>query len=165
MENVDSVKILELATKYANSGEKWHFHILTPECKLNTQGKYSLVLENGTTEAVSVCYSDKPFMDIGKELVQLLHGKDVIKTKDEKKVALPSEEVKKMLGRAEELIKEGIFWHHHMLFPYCKFNNHKGSWVIVFEDAQNNKIIESISTNEPKNDLQYIENLFYSQKK
>ena len=32
-------------------------------------------------------------------------------------------------------------------------------------DLYRNEIIESATDNEPKTDLQYIENLFYSQKK
>ena len=52
-----------------------------------------------------------------------------------------------------------------MLFPYCKFNKNKGKWTIIFEDKEKNEIIESITDTEPKTDLQYIEALFYSQKK
>ena len=52
-----------------------------------------------------------------------------------------------------------------MLFPGCKYNKHGDKWVIVFEDMEKGEIIESISEDEPKSDLQHIEGLFYSQKK
>lgn len=147
------------------NGDSWHFHILTPQCQLNTEDKYSLILENTTSNKTLVCYSEVPYMNIGKELVQLLHGKDVMKNQKEKKEQPPSSGVEKLLARAKELNKQGKFWHHHMLFPHCLFNKYKGKWTIVFEDKERNEKIESITDREPKTDLQYIENLFYSQKK
>ncbi len=158
-------EIKKTAQEYATSGIKWHFHILTPECKLNTTKEYALILENASNDTKYVCYSETPYMTIGKELVQLLHGKNVIKKDEEKKELPPSPQVEKLIQRAKELTEKGIFWHHHMLFPYCSFNNQKGKWVIIFEDKENNTIIESISETEPKSDLQHIEALFYSQKK
>ncbi len=165
MKKVRSDEIKRLAKEYSESKNKWHFHILTPECQLNKENNYALILENCSTNETSICYSDKPYMDIGKELVQLLHGTDVITKKDEKKKLAPSIEVGKLLKRATMLNQQGKFWHHHMLFPYCMFNNNRGKWTIIFEDKEKNEIIESITNEEPKNDLQYIETLFYSQKK
>ena len=75
--SVDEIK--KLAQQYSLKGNKLHFHILTPECHLNKVGKYALILESADNDKAFVCYSEKPHMDIGKELVQLLHGKDVIK--------------------------------------------------------------------------------------
>ncbi|OQY64746.1 hypothetical protein B6D29_04650 [Microgenomates bacterium UTCPR1] len=158
-------KMKGIAEGYALKGIRWHFHILTPECKLNSVKKYALIIENAEDNIVYVCYSEKPYMNIGKELVKLLHGTDVIKEKGERKELLPSSKVNRFLERAKELNKEGKFWHHHMLFPYCKFNKNIGKWTILFEDNENSEVIESISDNEPKGDLQHIEALFYSQKK
>jgi hypothetical protein len=104
-------------------------------------------------------------MDIGKTLVQLLHGNDVIKTEAEPKLLPPSLEVIKIIKRAQDSNKAGKFWHHHMLFPDCIYNKNPGQWAIVFEDQVNKEVITSLSADEPKNDLQYIENLFYQQKK
>ena len=160
---VDEIK--RIAREYAQKGIKWHFHILTPECKLNEVKEYVLILENAVDEKCYACFSPTPYMNIGKELVQLLHGNDVIKSEDETKVVPPSTQVEKLLLRANSLTEKGIFWHHHMLFPYCKYNKNKGKWMILFEDMENNEVIESISESEPKNDLQHIEALFYSQKK
>ena len=158
-------QIKHLAQEYSKSQVNWHFHILTPECQLNETDQYALVLENTDSGETHVCYSASPYMDIGQELVKLLHGDEVIKEESEEKPQPPSPQVEKMLLRAKEMIKANKFWHHHMLFPGCKFNQHGKKWVIVFEDSENNEVIESISDDEPKNDLQHIEALFYSQKK
>ncbi len=160
---IDEIK--RIAKGYVLNGIKWHFHILTPECKLNNVNEYSLILENAKNENIYICLSPTPYLVVGKELVQLLHGTDVIKGKNEKKEVQPSVQVKKILERAKALNERGIFWHHHMLFPYCKFNQNKGKWTILFEDKENKCVIESISETEPKGDLQYIEALFYDQKK
>lgn len=160
---IDEIK--KTAEEYSLKGVKWHFHILTPECQLNDVKKYALILENSRDETIYVCYSTEPYMNIGKELVQLLHGSDVIKDKDEKKEIPASAQVEKLLSRAKILNEQGKFWHHHMLFPYCKYNKNKGKWTILFEDKENNEVIEGVTDNEPKNDLQYIEALFYNQKK
>ena len=104
-------------------------------------------------------------MGVGKKLVQLLHADDVIKDKKKQKKLPPSTPVKKLITRANQLTSKGTFWHHHMLFPGCKFNNHNHKWVIIFEDQEKGEIIESVTNNEPKNDLQHIEALFYSKKK
>lgn len=155
----------ELAKECARSGKSWHFHILTPECKLNSSGKYALVLENTTDGKEYIVYSDTPFMGIGKTLITLLHGNDVMKGETEPKPTPPSKMVERILTRVKELMAKGIFWHHHMLFPGCKYNTHGDQWVIVFEDKEQGEIIESVSDSEPKSDLQYIEGLFYGQKK
>lgn len=163
MEKASVEEIKKLAEQYSNEGVKWHFHILTPECQLNDQEKYALLLETANNKAF-ICYSEEPYMNIGKELVQLLHGKDVIKNESDEKEKVLSGAVKKILQRAKELNKQGVFWHHHMLFPYCRFNKNLGKWTIIFEDQERNETIESVTDTEPKNDLRHIEILFYKQK-
>lgn len=160
---VDEIK--SLAKQFSAGKKKWHFHILTPNCQLNDFHKYALVLENVTDNQSYVVYSNEPYMGIGKELVTLLHGTDVVKDETEKKASPPSIQVSNLLARAKELSSKGIFWHHHMLFPGCKYNKHGIKWVIVFEDQEKRETIEIVSDTEPKSDLQYIEGLFYSQKK
>ena len=158
-------QIKQKAREFAQNNKRWHFHILTLECQLNETREFALILENITDNEEFVSYSDKPYMGLGEELVKLLYGSDVITDNQEKKLGEPSISVKKMLKRAKELNQKGVFWHHHMLFPGCKFNQYKDKWVIVFEDKEQGKIIESISDIEPKNDLRHIERLFYSQKR
>lgn len=157
--------IQKLAEEFARSGKRWHFHILTPECQLNTTDKYTLVLENVTDKKEYVVYSETPFLDIGKTLITLLHGNDVMKSDSDMKSTPPSEKVKRIVKKAKELMGKGIFWHHHMFFPGCKYNTHGNRWVIVFEDKEKGETIESVSDTEPICDLQHIEGLFYGQKK
>lgn len=158
-------ELRQIAKELASSGKKWHFHILTPECQLNDSDKCAFVLENADDNEAWVCYSDQPQMDLGKELVKLLHGNDVVKGEGEEIEIPPSPQVKELLKRASDLNRRGKFWHHHMLFPGCRFNKYKGKYVIVFEDQEKGEIIESVSDGEPKCDLQHIERLFYSQKR
>ncbi len=156
-------QLKQLAQQFAEQGKNWHFHILTPNCQLNETDKYALILENSTDNEFYVVYSDEPYMAIGQELVALLHGKDVIKDEFSINSVSPSEQVRRLLDRAKELTSKGVFWHHHTLFPGCKYNKHVGKWVIVFEDQEKGEIIESLTDDEPKSDLQYIEGLFYKQ--
>lgn len=165
MQNINVGQIKKQAAQLQDSGKKWHFHILTPECQLNETNDYALILENTTDNEAWICYSDKPYMGIGQELVKLLHGDDVVKSDGDTKPSAPSPEVEKLLERAKDLNKKGEFWHHHMLFPGCMFNKHQNKYVIIFEDQENSKVIKSITDAEPKNDLQHIEGLFYAQKK
>jgi len=167
MNNMQEKTIQELenlAKELSSQGKKWHFHILTPTCQLNNTDKYALIIENSTQGNAYVCYSDKPYMDIGKKLVKLLHGDNVIQEDASKKTEEPSPQVRRLLDRAKTLKKQGSFWHHHMLFPDCIFNNNKGKWTIIFEDQENNETIESITDEEPKSDLKHIEAEFYNQK-
>ena len=164
MQEQTLAQIKQQAHQYSSDQENWHFHILTPECQLNQKKSYALILENTDTNAVSVCYSDKPYMGVGQVLVKLLHGDQVLQNQKDEALELPSSQVRQILHRAQEKTKSGEFWHHHMLFPQCKFNKHGNKWVIIFEDTEKAEVIESISDQEPKNDLQHIEALFYSQK-
>lgn len=158
-----TTQLKQIARQYAEQGKNWHFHILTPKCQLNEVDKYAIVLENTTDNEFYVVYSEDPQMEIGQELVALLHGKDVIKKASSKDSVSPSEQVQRLLDRAKQLTTKGVFWHHHTLFPGCKYNKHVGKWVIVFEDQEKGEIIESLTDDEPKSDLQYIEGLFYKQ--
>lgn len=166
MKNATIDEIRQKTKDFSATGKKWHFHILTLDCQLNEKGGYALVLENTSDNEAFVCYSDEPYMDVGKELVKLLHGDDVVEDDKEKpRVSKPSPKVEKILERAKQLNTKGKSWHHHMLFPGCKFNKNTDRWTIIFEDKEADEVIESVSNDEPKGDLQLIETLFYQQKK
>jgi hypothetical protein len=165
MKKVSVEGIKSKASELAKEGKRWHFHILTPECQLNEKDGYALIVENTSDGEGFVCYSDEPYMGVGKELVKLLHGDDVVDSGDDEELSEPSGQVKRILKRAKELNEKGVAWHHHMLFPGCVFNKHEGKFVIVFEDKEAGIVIESVSDQEPKGDLQHIETLFYQQKK
>lgn len=168
MKKVSIKKIKEEAKKLAQEGKSWHFHILTPECQFNDSDKSAFILENASDGEVFVYYSDEPQMGVGKELVKLLHGKDVVKDSDkngEDGEGELSESVKEIIKRAKALNKKGKFWHHHMLFPDCFFNEIKGKWMIVLEDHEEGELLSSVFDNEPKSALKEIEPLFYKQRK
>src|SRR3990167_4744759 len=74
--SLDQIKII--TKQFSNQKKDWHFHILTPECQLNNTDKYALILENNSDNQTRVCYSDNPPMEVGKELVQLLHGENIM---------------------------------------------------------------------------------------
>ena len=144
-------------------GKKWHFHMLTPDCMFNERkDKQVFVLENETDSETFVVYSDKRYMEEGKELVQLLHGDAITENGSDGETA--DENMKLMLEKAASFNEKGVHWHHHMLFPNCIFNKNKGKWCIVFEDKEEDRIIESVSEKEPKENLGKIEVLYYAQK-
>ncbi|OGK61720.1 hypothetical protein A3G67_02665 [Candidatus Roizmanbacteria bacterium RIFCSPLOWO2_12_FULL_40_12] len=143
--------------------KKWHFHILTPACKLNTQQKYALVFENTDDNETLVSYSQEPKLLQDKEFAKKLHGDKVLDGKSE--TSEPSSGGQKILERIKELNSAGKPWHHHMFFPDCMFNENKGKWTIIFEDSERGLLLEATSEEEPKQDLRHIEVLFYQQKK
>ncbi|MBU0757395.1 MAG: hypothetical protein KKF44_04965 [Nanoarchaeota archaeon] len=160
-------EIVRIAKELASSGKKWHFHMLTPDCMFNdNKDKHAFILEDEEKQEVYVTYSDERYMDEGKELVKLIHGDKIVKEyeKDEKPPVITDENIQFMLDKAKKLNEKGIHWHHHMLFPDCIFNKHKGNWCIVFEDKEGDKLVESISEEEPSKSLRAIEVLYYAQK-
>ena len=162
MNSLSIGEIKRKAINFAKSGGNWHFHILTPECKLNSKDQFAFVLEDSNSDTSYVFYSNKPPMDFGAELVKLLVNKDILVEKSEVKSKI-SAKVQKIKKRAEELTKQGKFWHHHMLFPKCVFNKHKGKWTIMFEDQELKQVVESVTESEPKSDLKELEILYYKQ--
>ena len=153
-------KIFQTAVRLQEKNQPWHFHILTPDCRLNNSTQYALVLE--TKDQLLVNYAEKPYLEIGEQLVRLLHGNTVM-SKNLEALPPPSPSVQPILARARELTKQGQFWHHHLLFPHCQYNTHPGQWVLIFEDPRSREILESVTDQEPKADLKHVETLFYSQ--
>lgn len=163
MKAVSLLEIRKKANALSKSGKKWHFHILTPGCVFNKEKKFALVLENSSGGETLVNYSDTKQEREGKVLLELLHG---IKADEPlKQVMNASETTGEMVKRAEELTKKHIPWHHHALFPECIFNKSKGKWVVMLEDPETKKIVESVTDYKPEEDLQLIEPLFYKQRK
>lgn len=156
------VDILQKAKELSRQKKSWHFHILTPGCLLNSHPDYALILEVPSDDQTFVDYSKERPMEVGKELVKLLHGGDVVQDAPLASTAA-SDGIKKILERASRINARGDFWHHHMLFPDCTFNKNPGKWTLILEDPQAKEILESVTGNEPKEDLKQIETLFYSQ--
>lgn len=156
--NIDD--IMQKARAFVAENKKWHFHMLTPDCMYNENGKHAFILENETDSESFVTYSDERYMEQGQELVKMLHGKDVVES-----ATGSGGDIQEILEKAKKFNESGVQWHHHILFPNCIFNKHSGKWCIVFEDKEENRLIESLSDNEPKDNLKEIESLFYAQKK
>ena len=165
MKEIAIEQLISIAKKLHSDNKRWHFHMLTPDCLFNEKkDKHAFVLENEEKNDVFVTYSDNRYMNVGKELVKLIHGDKIVEN-DEKDSEIVDEKIKIMLEKARKLNEKDIHWHHHMLFPNCIFNKYKGKYCIIFEDSEENKVIESVTADEPTNHLRVIEILYYNQKK
>ena len=162
MQKIDLISLREQALQAHANGVSWHFHIMTPTCKYNESSQYAFVLEIPDNDIALVHYSDKAEKDLGQELAPLLHGADVLDTGSSSEDYSPSDAVLEIVRRAEELNEQHIEWHHHMLFPGCIFNKHSPLHTLVFEDSVGGETMESLTDNEPTDDLKQIENLFYA---
>lgn len=162
MKSVTKEEIIQIAEKLNNNNSPWHFHLLTPDCLLNTSDAFVLVLEDKDNKEVYSYSADTKPMDASESLLRLLHGNKIM---DDKKTDLgeTSEKVKEMMVRAKRLNEDGFFWHHHVLFPYCTYNAHQGKWTIILEDPEKKEKMESIGDEEPKADMKEIEPAFYHQ--
>lgn len=141
----------------------WHFHILTEKCTLNESCEHALILESPSNEELFVHLCSFKPMDTSKRLVKLLHGQDIVQKVVLGEISDIPPAAVEMISRAKELSANGILWHHHMLFPDCVFNSLKGKWTIVFEDPESKQTLESVTDQEPKQELKEIEALFYQQ--
>ena len=100
-------------------------------------------------------------MDKGKVLLKLSYGEKVFEEVDLKE---QNPNFNLIEQKAKQLNGKKIPWHHHLLFPQCIFNAHKGEWCIFFEDPETREETSCFFKNEPKNQLARIEKLFYEQK-
>jgi hypothetical protein len=160
MDKIEPALILKTAKTFADNGADWHFHILTPDCILNEKKEFAVIIEDNTNNTAAVCYFKEKPMSLGKEMLELLMGKDFIKKESD--VAAPSSaKLTALLERISSLNNKKQFWHHHMLFPNCIFNKEKGKWNIILEDK--GELLSYTSTHKPKAELAMVEKLFYSQ--
>lgn len=160
MKTVSIEEIETIATKLAQEKKHWHYHLLTPTCQFNETNRHAFVLENNSDQEYYVYYSEAPAMALGKRLLSVLHGEDILTTAAD--VVSPA--VAKILRKAQQLNTAGKFWHHHVFFPICRYNRHPGKWNITFEDQQEKGVLESLSDSNPKQDQKEIERLYYQQK-
>ena len=165
MNRVTEEKLFSIAEKIQKKEKKWHFHMLAPGCVFNKDKRFALILENSDDQKQFICFFLEKPAATGKKLAELLHGKGITKKSTEKSTKPLSPKVKEMLKRANELNLKGFSWHHHLLFPDCIFNKDSRYWTLVFEDPLDEEVMEDMTDWEPKEALQQIEPLFYSQKK
>lgn len=162
MQAVTQEEMLQKAESFHTNKKEWHFHLLTPDCMLNTSEQFVLVLEEKDTHEVYMyAAKDKP-MATSEALLRLLHGNYIMDDNKEEKDNM-SEAVATMMTRAKQVNDHGFFWHHHVLFPYCTYNKHQNKWTIIFEDPEKKELLESISDAEPRADMNTIEPAFYHQ--
>ncbi len=165
MREIRKKDVLPKAKDWKDQGKKWHFHLLSPNCIFNEKNDNdALILENSTDDQSYVLYTKQRQLKLGKTLIRLLHGNDILQ--NNKKIRQPqTEQFIKIVKRAEQMNKCGTPWHHHVFFPDCKYNDHVGQWNIVMEDSKQGSLLEAVYNLEPEDDLKIIEQLFYKQKK
>ena len=160
---VSQDRLLRLGKELAASGEKWHPHVLSPDCQLNDRRPHcGLILEASDQSEVFATYSEEPMMETARSLAALAHGEDALLA-DPGDVKPKSTQVAEMMRRAKTLSGRGKHWHHHVLFPECIFNTHPGKWTIVFEDPDTGEMLESVTRDRPAQDIQVTETMFFAQ--
>lgn len=137
----------------------WHFHILSPSCIFNDRKQFAFILEDIEDEETYVYYSDRSEKQLGSELAPLLHGKEVFAEGIKKDI---STEARNIIERATSLNQKGLEWHHHVLFPGCRFNDNSPRYTLVLEDPESKTTLTSVTDTEPKAELSLLEPLFYA---
>ena len=164
MKEVTIQEVVAKAKKLHSEGKRWHFHLLMPDCVFNQRkDKHAFVLEDRSNNKTFVVYSDNRYLKEGEMLVKLLYGDTILKKSDAES-PIQNKDIIPILKREEELNKKGIMWHHHLLFPDCIFNKHKGKWNIIFEDPERGSVSEVLYDEEPVDDLRRVEIFYYQQK-
>lgn len=153
-------QLLAFGNELAVSGEKWHPHVLSPDCQLNDRDLGGLILEASDRGEIFAAYSKEPMMETARSLAALAHGDDALLAEAGGEPDSPK--VAEMIRRAKTLSGRGRHWHHHVLFPECIFNEHPGEWTIVFEDPDTGEMLESVTPDHPSKDIQVLETLFFA---
>lgn len=151
---------LALVESFIEAGHKWHNHVLSPGCKFNTfKDQYALVIEDDT-EGKAFIAPSAAFPEVDKTLVKMLHGDDIL---GEGAVTIDLEKLKQaspLLTRLVDLNGRGIKWHHHMNFPLCALNPHRGDWAITIESGEG--IFSEKYPEEPRDVLRAIEVMYFA---
>lgn len=158
-------KIDKKAHELSKNGKDWHIHMLSSSCILNNISRNAFILEDTSDKKTYVHYSEDRKLIEGKRIASMIYdldGKGNKKLSEAKKF---SKNASIMIRKAESYNKKGIPWHHHLFFPDCMFNKHKGKWCLIFEDPIDGKTTELVSKTEPKEEQEKLEKLFYAQKK
>lgn len=164
MQEITIDQVREKARSWQAKGEKWHFHVLFPDCIFNTQSnQYALVLENRTRDQTFAVYSDNGFAKLSQELLKLLYGDNILDKTRLVPRAISETPSRPILKRCEALIRDNIPWHHHMLFPDCIYNQHRGKWNLVLESGGESQIINELYDEEPREDFQQMEIAYFEE--
>ena len=150
---------LPLVEGFIAVGTKWHSHVLSPGCAFNPyDGLYAIVIEDDGTHVAYIAPSEG-FPEVDKTFVKMLHGDDIL-DEGAARAADPAEAAgSTLLARVREIDAQGVHWHHHMNFPACALNPHRGRWAITVESATGT-FSESYE-HEPKAVLREIEVIYF----
>ena len=66
MTEVSAARLLEIGRELHASGERWHNHVLSPDCAINPRTQSALVVEASDRGRVYVAYSDHCMIDLGR---------------------------------------------------------------------------------------------------
>lgn len=156
MQVITASQIREKARELQQEGRNWHFHILYPGCVFNTQShQYALVLEDRSSDQTFVTYSDKSFLKINRELLNIYYGDSYLENPISEYNQV--NHASKLLDQVDVFRQNHIPWHHHMLFPDCIFNQYPGKWNIVLEGDRPNLIFNELFDDEPLEVLRQLE--------
>ncbi len=148
MQEITIEQVRAKARELQQKGQKWHVHALFPGCVFSKQpDKHAFVLEDRSSDLTYVTYSDKGFAELSHELLKLRYGEKILEK--------PANEARQdisanpLLNQCREFQRNQLPWHHHMLFPDCIFNEHRGKWNIVLEGGEPAICINELSDEEP----------------
>ena len=162
-EEITIEEALDRARQWHRAGQAWHFHVLPAGCRFNDRtGCSALVLESPGEGQILAVYGDHDFVQASQELVQLLHGEEIL-DREQARTGSNEAQIQAILRRAAELRRRGVRWHHHMLFPDCLLNRHPGRWNLVFEDPETGEVGEVLYGEEPVADLRRVEVAYFGQ--
>ncbi|MCB4769683.1 hypothetical protein LGR54_13785 [Ancylobacter sp. Lp-2] len=150
---------LGLVEGFIAAGKKWHSHVLSPGCAFNPYPTlYAIVVEDDAEHVAYIAPSDG-FPEVDKQFVKMLHGDDILDA-----TAAAAEDPAAVAGsallkRLREIDAQGVHWHHHMNFPDCALNPHRGHWALTVE-SDAGTFSESYH-DEPKAVLREIEVMYF----
>jgi len=151
---------LDLANALRAAGRKWHSHVLSPGCLHNPLPEQFGVVIEDDADGIAYLAHSRDFPEVDKDLVKMLHGDDILDAGkacgDNEKVAAST-----LLPRVREIAAGGAHWHHHMHFPDCVFNPHRGLWSISVEDGRGGVFSETYD-DEPVDVLREIEVIYFA---
>ncbi len=146
---------LPLAERLQAEGKHWHSHVLSPGCRFNPfEGRYAVVVEDDSENTAYIAPSDG-FPEVDRAMVKMLHGDDILDAGHPDSAEDGLLDGSPLLARLVRLDDEGQAWHHHMNFPDCALNPHRGRWAITIE-AGDDTFSESYD-DEPRDILRAIE--------
>lgn len=117
------------------AGIPWHSHVLSPGCAFNPyERQYAIVVEDDAAHIAYIAPSEG-FPEVDKTFVKMLHGDDILDETVAKAGDPALVEGSELLRWTREIDARRVAWHHHMNFPDCALNPHRGRWAITVESA------------------------------